>query len=66
MWRPRAVYEKTDRLKGIKKDRSETPDACVKKVVKVFENLTLDITARDTDRAHRVGKDKTVMIFCFQ
>jgi len=53
------------RLKGIKKDRSETPDSCVKKVVEVCENLNLDITARDIDRAHRVGKDKKVMIVKF-
>ena len=53
------------RMNGIKKnqDENESSDVCINKVVKVCQNLNLDIKNEDIDRAHRIGRDrKTIMI----
>jgi uncharacterized coiled-coil protein SlyX len=53
------------RIKGIENERNETSDVCIQKVIKVCQKLNIDVSATDIDRAHRVGKDKKVMIVKF-
>ena len=52
-------------MKGIAKEKGESSDKCIGKVLKVCEKLKLSITKHDIDRAHRVGKDRNTMIVNF-
>jgi len=53
------------RIVGIKKDRDETSDQCVEKVLGVCKDLNVDIAEGCIDRAHRVGRDRKTMIVKF-
>ena len=53
------------RIDGIAKVNNETSDECVAKVVQVCNDLNLNISADDIDRAHRVGKERKTMIVKF-
>ena len=53
------------RISGIEKSESESASDCVKKVVDIFTNTNVNLSAEDIDRAHRVGKDKKTMIVKF-
>ena len=53
------------RLKGIEQAQNESASDCVNKVVKVCNDLNLNIQEEDIDRAHRIGKDKKAMIVKF-
>ena len=53
------------RITGLKKEENESADNCVEKVVKMCEDLNVNIIDKDIDRAHRIGKDKSSMIVKF-
>ena len=53
------------RVTGIPKEDDESSKTCVEKVIKVCQDLNLDIKNEDIDRAHRIGKDKKTMIVKF-
>jgi len=50
------------RINGIAKYQNETPGTCIEIVVEVCNNLNVNITKEDIDRAHRVGKEKSVLL----
>ena len=53
------------RINGIEKMADESAPKCVEKVVEICNNLNLDISSSDIDRAHRVGREKQSMIVKF-
>ena len=53
------------RVNGIEKVNDESASNCVEKVIKVFKDMNVDISASDIDRAHRVGREKKTMIVKF-
>lgn len=53
------------RFNGIAKESNESSQDCVDKVVSVCKDLNINITSKDIDRAHRVGKDRKTLIVKF-
>ena len=53
------------RINGIDKVNNESSDDCIAKVVQICNDLNVNITADDIDRAHRVGKERKTMIVKF-
>ena len=53
------------RINGLEKIADESADKCIEKVVGLCNDLDLDISASDIDRAHRVGREKQSMIVKF-
>jgi len=53
------------RINGLEKNADESADKCVEKVIGLCNDLELDISVSDIDRAHRVGREKQSMIVKF-
>ena len=50
---------------GYRRETNESSQDCVNKVISVFDDMNLNITSDDIDRAHRVGKERKTMIVKF-